>query len=213
MFILSPYGSEDSYTVKVAGVIRSVSESIVISPAYADSLGLAYSADSVYTDTAKENIKTDGAVKSVQSKQMIMDSFDTFTELMDSMIIVLVVGALILGVVVLYNLGVMSYTERYREMATLKVVGFKDRKIGSLLVGQNLWLSLIGVIIGLPAGIGVLDYLLKALAGEYEMKLAISPLSIAVSVVLTFGMSLLVSLMVARKNKHIDMVEALKGAE
>ena len=213
VFILSPYGSEDSYTVKVAGVIRSVSESIVISPAYADSLGLAYSADSVYTDTAKENIKTDGAVKSVQSKQMIMDSFDTFTELMDSMIIVLVVGALILGVVVLYNLGVMSYTERYREMATLKVVGFKDRKIGSLLVGQNLWLSLIGVIIGLPAGIGVLDYLLKALASEYEMKLAISPLSIAVSVVLTFGMSLLVSLMVARKNKHIDMVEALKGAE
>ena len=107
----------------------------------------------------------------------------------------------------------MSYTERYREMATLKVVGFKDRRIGRLLIEQNLWLSLLGVILGLPAGIGTLDYLLKALAGEYEMKLSINLRSIALAIMLTVGMSLLVSLMVSRKNKKIDMVEALKGTE
>lgn len=118
-----------------------------------------------------------------------------------------------LGVVVLYNLGVMSYTERYREMATLKVVGFKDKKIGKLLIGQNMFLSIAGVILGVPAGIGTLDYMLTALAGEYEMNLHISAKSIIISIALTFSMSLLVSLMVARKNKKIDMVEALKGAE
>lgn len=122
-------------------------------------------------------------------------------------------GAILLGVVVLYNLGIMSYTERYREMATLKVVGFKDKKIGRRLIDQNMWLSLIGVVIGIPLGILTLDYLLKALAGEYEMSLTVSAVTYIISVMLTFGMSLPVSLMVARKNKKIDMVEALKGAE
>jgi len=122
-------------------------------------------------------------------------------------------GAILLGAVVLYNFGIMSYTERYREMATLKVVGFKDKKIGRLLIDQNMWLSLTGVVIGIPLGILTLDYLLKTFAGEYEMSLTVSAVAYIISVMLTFGMSLPVSLMVARKNKKIDMVEALKGAE
>ncbi len=144
---------------------------------------------------------------------MIIDSFDSFTEIMNSMIIVMIGGALLLGVVVLYNLGVMSYTERYREMATLKVVGFKDKKIGSLLIGQNMWVSIIGTAIGILCGAGVLDYLLKKMASEYEMRMSINASTYIISIALSLGMSLLVSLAVARKNKHIDMVEALKFAE
>ena len=106
-----------------------------------------------------------------------MDSFDTFLQIMNSMIIVLVGGALILGIVVLYNLGVMSYTERYREMATLKVVGFKDKKIGSLLISQNVWLSVIGIIAGIPLGLLTLDVLLKKLAPEYEMRMYVDFIS------------------------------------
>ncbi len=210
---VSPYGSARVYTLRVAGIFRSVSESIAISSAYAEALELPYTVNSIYTRTEKADIAPDAAIQSVQSKQAILDSFSTFTELMNASITMLVGGALLLGVVVLYNLGVMSYTERYREMATLKVVGFKDRKIGALLIGQNLWLSVIGILIGLPSGIGVLDYLLKALAGEYEMKLALSVRTVCVSICLTLGMSLLVSLAVSRKNKKIDMVEALKSAE
>ena len=167
----------------------------------------------VYTNAESADIKADASIASKESKQDIMDSFDSFTEMMDMMIFILVAGALTLGIVVLYNLGVMSYTERYREMATLKVVGFKDKKIGRLLISQNLWLSVIGVALGIPCGIGLLDYLLRALAGEYEMKLALGFASIAITVLLTVGMSLAVSFAVAKKNKKIDMVEALKGAE
>ena len=58
-----------------------------------------------------------------------------------------------------------------------------------------------------------LSYLLKTLASEYEMKMSIGIGSYMLTVILTVGMSLLVSLMVARKNKKIDMVEALKGQE
>ncbi len=210
---ISPYGSDDEYTLKISGIIRSVSENIVISPKYAEKAGIVVKADSIYTSTEKADIKAESAIKSVQSKQMIIDSFDTFNEIMNMMVAVLIVAATVLGIVVLYNLGVMSYTERYREMATLKVVGFRNRKIGKLLISQNMWVTVIGVIVGIPAGIGTLSFLVTQLASEYEMRISVSVLSIAVSAVLTFAVSLLVSLMVARKNKKIDMVEALKGAE
>ena len=210
---ISPYGSDDEYTLKISGIIRSVSENIVISPKYAEKAGIAVKADSIYTSTEKADIKAESAIKSVQSKQMIIDSFDTFNEIMNMMVAVLIVAATVLGIVVLYNLGVMSYTERYREMATLKVVGLRNRKIGKLLISQNMWVTVIGVIVGIPAGIGTLSFLVTQLASEYEMRISVSVLSIAVSAVLTFAVSLLVSLMVARKNKKIDMVEALKGAE
>lgn len=63
-------------------------------------------------------------------------------ELMNISVTLLIVAAVVLGVVVLYNLGVMSFMERYREMSTLKVLGFKDKKIGNLLITQNMWISL-----------------------------------------------------------------------
>lgn len=212
-FKLSPYGTDKEYTLKLSGIIRSTSEYVVITEKYAEKLGIGFTPDSVYTNTEKKDIESDSAIKTVQSKKAIMDSFDTFLELMNSMIFVLVGGALVLGIVVLYNLGVMSYTERYREMATLKVVGFKDRKIGNLLIGQNVWLSVVGIALGLPLGALTLDFLLRKLAPEYEMRMYIGPVTYIVSILLTFGVSLLVSLMVSRKNKKIDMVEALKGTE
>lgn len=212
-FEVSPYGSDKTYTLKVAGVIRSVSENMVISTEYAESIELPYTVNAIYTETEKSGIPSDSAIASVQSKKAIIDSFDSMMELMNLMILIFIVAAIVLGVVVLYNLGVMSYTERYREMATLKVVGFKDRKIGALLIGQNLWISLIGVVIGIPLGAAVLDYLMHALAPEYEMKTVINISTYLVSILLTVGMSVLVSLIVSRKNRKIDMVEALKGAE
>ena len=212
-FTVSPFGTSDTYKLKVAGIFRSVSENVIISDKYASELNLPYTVDSVYTDTEKSDIALSDVIKSVQSKQMIMDSFEAFLSIMDTMIYLLVGGALLLGIIVLYNLGTMSYTERYREMATLKVVGFRDKKIGRLLSGQNLALSVVGIIIGIPLGALTLFYLLKTLASEYEMKMAIGAGSYIFTVILTVGMSLLVSLMVARKNKNIDMVEALKGQE
>lgn len=212
-FSVSPFGTDETYDLKVTGIFRSVSENVIITQKYADDLGIEYKIDSVYTDADKKDIEQSSAIKSVQSKQMIMDSFESFLAIMDMMIYLLVGGALLLGIIVLYNLGTMGYTERYREMATLKVVGFRDRKIGRLLAGQNIALSIVGIILGIPLGAWALSYLLKTLASEYEMKMAIGALSYIVTAVITVGMSFLVSLLVARKNKKIDMVEALKGQE
>nr|WP_316615325.1 FtsX-like permease family protein [uncultured Ruminococcus sp.] len=210
----SPYGSKDTYKAKVLGYNRSVmTESVTMTEALADRLGIEYSISSIYTDKKTDEIKSSDLIAGKQDKTQLMETFNSFVQIMDSMVIILVVAAVILGVVVLYNLGIMSYVERSRELATLKVLGFRNRTIGKLLISQNIWLTVIGVIIGLPAGVGVLQWLLSALAGEYEMKLMLGALTYSVSILLTFGVSLLVGLMVARKNKKIDMVEALKGTE
>ena len=210
----SPYGSEETYKVKVAGYTRSlVSECIVMTDTYADSIGIEYHIGSIYTDKASEDIENSAIISGKQDKDTIMDSYDTFMEIMNVMIVVLVVAAVVLGIVVLYNLGVMSYVERHRELATLKVLGFRDKHIGKLLISQNIWLTVIGVLLGIPAGVGVLNVLITALVSEYELSLTLGILTYVVSIALTFGVSLLVGLMVSRKNKKIDMVEALKGVE
>ena len=207
----SPYGTDEQYTVRVAGICKCLTECVMMTRAYADREEIPYTISAVFTD--ETDIGTNSHILNTQNKQAIMDSFITFIDLMNKMIWLLVIAAVALGIVVLYNLGVMSYTERYREMATLKVVGFKNSKIGRLLISQNLWLTVLGILIGLPAGVGVLQYLLTALASEYEMKLTLGPGTYLVSILLTFGVSLIVGLMIARKNRSIDMVAALKTEE
>jgi putative ABC transport system permease protein len=210
----SPYGSDLSYDVKVAGVIRSVlTENITMSAEYAQSVGIPYNITSVYTDVKQADISSADYISGMQSKQALMGSYDSYLEIMNYMIAILVGAAIILGVIVLYNLGIMSYMERYRELATLKVVGFKDKRIGNILISQNVWLTVLGIIIGLPLGAAILKLLLVAMASEYELKMVIGVVAYLVSTLLTFGVSLVVSLFVSRKNKKINMVEALKGAE
>lgn len=197
----SPYGSSKTYTVKVIGYNRSVmTESVTMSDTLADKLGIDYHITSVYTDKNIGDIPSSDIISGKQNQKQLMDTFNSFVSIMDSMVFILVIAAVILGIVVLYNLGIMSYVERSRELATLKVLGFRNKNIGRLLISQNIWLTVVGVIIGLPAG-------------EYELKLMLGPMTYCVSVLLTFGVSLLVGMMVARKNRKIDMVEALKIAE
>lgn len=210
----SPYGTEKTYKVKVAGYIRSlVSECIVMTDTYAESVGLEYHIGSVYTDTVSDKIENSAFISAKQDKTTIMKSYDTFLEIMNVMILVLVIAAVVLGTIVLYNLGIMNYIERNRELATLKVLGFRDKQIGNLLISQNMWLTVIGLLLGIPSGVGVLKFLIVALASEYELSLMICATTYLVSILLTFGVSLIVGVMVAKKTKKINMVEALKNAE
>lgn len=227
---VKPFGRKNdvAYTFVINGIIRSQSESIVITSAYAEMCGVDYGIKAIYASASADTIENDkklalkeadgkkcayDVVKTVQTKDELIKTFDSFTGIMDTMIILLVAVGVALGIVVLYNLGTMSYTERYREMATLKVVGFKDKNIGKLLIGQNLWVTVIGVLLGVPLGVLTLKYLVVSLAAEYEMNLTLGAFTYISGVAVTFGVSLLVGFMVARKNKKIDMVEALKGAE
>lgn len=210
-FNFSPFGASKSYTVRVSGIVRSLSESIVLSEKSAASLGIEYRINTLFSKQTE--IAPSESILNTQTKKSIIDSFDTFMKIMHVMIWLLIIAAAVLGVVVLYDLGVMSYVERFREMATLKVIGFKDKKIGGLLIWQNMLLTVVGIILGIPAALGVLKFLVVNLAKEYELRIRVSTLSFIISIALVLGVSLIVALMIARKNKKIDMVEALKAQE
>lgn len=211
---ISPYGSDKEYQIKIAGILTStVTENIVMNKEYADCVGIDYRISSIFTNEDINNISSSSYISGKQTKSSIMESYDSFMDIMNLMVLIFVLAAVVLGIVVLYNLGVMSYTERYKELSTLKVVGFDDKKVGRILISQNIWLTLLGIIIGLPSGVLVLKILLITLAKEYELKLTLGALTYIVSLTVTLGVSLLVSFIIAKKNKKIDMVEALKGRE
>lgn len=210
----SPYGSEKSYSVRVAGFVLSfVTENIVMTENYAKSVGVEYNYTAVFTDVPALQIEAMSENYTTSAKEALLQSYDSFMEILYIMVVMLILAAVILGAVVLYSLGVMSYMERYRELATLKVVGFKDKHIGRILIEQNIWLTVLGIALGVPAGIGVLYGLVKALATEYELVVVLGAPTFLVGILLTFAISFFVGLFVARKNKKIDMVESLKGAE
>ena len=214
---VEPYGTDESYDILISGINGSLTESISMTEEYAESIGLTdseeYRINSVYTMTAKDQIAASGNITSIQSKQDIIDSFDAFMEIFYFFIIVLIVASVLLCLIVLYNLGIMSYMERYREMATLKVLGFRNKAIGRLLISQNLWISVAGTLLGIPAGIWALNYLMNLLAGEYEMETMVGPLSVLSATALNLGVAVIVGWMISRKNRSINMVEALKGTD
>ena len=197
------------FEVEVIQITRSLTGNIVISDDYADSIGLTHNYNCIYTKTKDVTINSD--IVSIQSKKDIINSFSSIMEVLDVMVVLLALASIILGIVVLYNLGILSYMERYRELATLKVLGFKDKKITSLLVTQNMWMTLFGMILGAPLGVWVLKVLMDLLASDFDIKLRLDPRMFIYSFILVLLTSLFVSYMVARKNKYINMVEALKA--
>lgn len=214
MISVSPYGTDNTYDMKVAGIIRStLEESICLQDEYAEKIGISYVPNSIYSQMSSDKITLTDAIASVQSRSSLTSSFESFVTIMNSMIFVFIVVGIILGIVVLYNLGVMTYTERYRELATLKVVGFKDRKISRLLHGQTLSFTLAGMVLGIPVAVVLLHVLMNELAAEYEMVPYLAISSYLISIGITLGVSVLVSFLTAGKNKKIDMVAALKSAE
>lgn len=152
-------------------------------------------------------------INTIKTKKDVIDTYDSMLEIMNFMIVILVVFAILLGFVVLYNLGAISYVEKYRDLATLKVVGFDSKRIGGLLIKQNIWITIIGIILGIPFGYLLLAYCVKELAADYELTVSVSIWSYLISIALTIIVSLVVNILINRNNKKINMVEALKIAD
>jgi putative ABC transport system permease protein len=213
---VSLYGTDKTYEFKIAGTLRTLTKGIIMTEEYAKANSVEYKINRLYTKLKIDEINNNdysNYISTIKSRNDIIKSFDSFMNVMYTMIGALIVLSIILGIVVLYNLGTMSYFERYRELSTLKVVGFKDKKIGKLLITQNLWLTIAGITLGFPIGVWITAILTKALASEYEIKIIFGWMTFVIPLVLVLGVSLFVSFMVSKKNKKINMVEALKVPE
>ena len=130
-------------------------QGIVMSKAKLESLGLNYTPTSIVTEHNIEN-NNYSAIKSVANKEFRVNNWHGITLAAWVLIYALITFACLLAVIVLYNLGLLSFTELEREIATLKILGFKTRDLRKILLTQNLWFTTIGFILGLPIGYFIL---------------------------------------------------------
>ena len=133
---------------------------------------------------------------------------------LDTVIIVLIISAGMLAFVVLYNLNNVNITERQRELATLKVLGFYDTEVSAYVYRENVILTFIGVLAGAVFGIFLHRYIIRTVEVDAVMfGRNINPVSFLYCGLLTIGFSMIVNLFMHQKLKKIDMVESLKSVE
>jgi len=209
------FGDDNWYTCKIVGLNRDPqNQQLNMSRKYFELLGLTYRADVVYTDEDLSNTKTIDGVDTIQSLTTLKQGMESMLETVQTMIVLLIVVSAILGFVIIYNLGILSFTEKQYQFATLKVLGFKDKQIKNIFVKQNLWLTIVGIILGLPLGFWMLDYIFKSALGDnYDFNAYIKPTSYLYAVVGSLIVSIIVNKVLSRKVKKIDMVTSLKGNE
>ncbi|MPN19133.1 hypothetical protein SDC9_166499 [bioreactor metagenome] len=130
------------------------------------------------------------------------------------MVYVIILCASLLAFVVLYNLTNINITERMREIATIKVLGFYDVEVAGYVYRENIVLTVIGALIGLVLGIFMHRYVITTVEVDMVMfERLIKPISFVWAFVLTFGFSMFVNLVMFFKLKRISMVESLKSVE
>jgi putative ABC transport system permease protein len=126
----------------------------------------------------------------------------------------LIMGSLLLSVVILYNLGMLNFVERYREYATMKVIGYTKSEIRNIVLRDCALTTIPGCLIGIPVGFGFLNIFIKVVSFDsYEWITRLSTQNLVLISLLVVGCSVLVNLFISYKVQRIVMTEALKSVE
>lgn len=157
------------------------------------------------------------ALGGVVSTSRMRDTQDTYTssmERVDFVVVIVIIAAAALAMVVLYNLSNINITERQRELATIKLLGFYDGEVSAYVYRENIVLTVFGIALGILMGHWLHVYLVHSTEIDLMMfGRETDPTSYLYAAILTALFSLLVNLMAHFKLKKIDMVESLKSAE
>ena len=143
----------------------------------------------------------------------MVEAYETSMEVMSIMVWMMIIFSVILIVVVLYNSGNLSFHERVGEFATLNVLGLQSGSIRNILTVQNVWLSIIGIILGAPFGRMTLNAMMNSNGENFDYALTVSPGCYLLSGIFVLLISTAVSFLFSSRIKKLDMVEILKGAE
>jgi len=219
-------GETDKYKVRISGISENyLLHYLYMSPKLYEDLYLVkpeYNQIDVKL-TALEDSQKDIISKSIVSSKGAAsvtfsdDMLKTFAEMINSVnyvVLILIVSAALLSFIVLYTLTNINISERMREIATIKVLGFYEKEVSSYVYRENLILTLIGSLFGLLLGY----YLAKYVIGTAEVEMLmfgrdIYPISFVISVILTLVFAWFVNAVLLKKIKNINMVEALKTIE
>jgi putative ABC transport system permease protein len=205
-------GSDEWVTSKIGQIhAEPISQGLIMSPDTLEDQGLNFTPTNILTpDKFGENY---GSIKSVTSLDKMRDSWDEMTTSVMMMVYVVTVVAVILAILVIYNLGILSFTEMEREIATLKVLGFKTNVLRKLLLTQNLIFTAIGYLLGIPIGFYFMTLMMDAAGDSLYYVPSLTVGNLLLTAAITFAISIGVNLIFSDKIRDLDMVEALKDVE
>lgn len=209
------YGDSKYYTSKIIGFNKDPqNQNVTMTKKYLESLGIDYKPDSLYTNENLKNTKEINNVETIQDIKSLEEGMTGMLSMMKTMLVLIISIAVLLGAIIIYNLGILSYSEKQYQFSTLKVLGFDDKKIKNIFIKQNNWIAIISIILGLPLGFYLTDWLFKtAIEEHYDFGASITTRTYIISAIGTFIVSYLVSKFLSRKIKNINMVESLKANE
>lgn len=209
------YGVNKYYESKIVGLTKDPQvQNLTMTKEYLESLDIDYKPDSLYTNTDLKGIKDIKNVSLLQDINELKNSLESMLSMMKSMIMLIIVFAIGLGAIIIYNMGILSYSEKQYQFATLKVLGFSDKKIKKIFVGQNNWITILSIIIGLPTGYYMTSWIFKSvIADNYDFSAYINLSTYLIAIIGTYLVSFIVSKMLSKKINKIDMVSSLKANE
>lgn len=184
-------------------------------------LGEACEYQNAYACAAGEDVHNTAAVLArdyeISAVSVVQDTKNMVANMMLSLnyIVWLVIAcAGVLAFVVLFNLSNINLTERVREIATIKVLGFFPKETGAYVFRENIVLTALGALAGLPMGIALHRFVMDQIQVDMvSFQVRIFPISFVLSLGVTFLFALLVDLVMRRKLEHINMAESLKSVE
>ncbi len=212
--------------IKIADVVENyVGHYLYLSPSYfrevfaerqSDTAVLAKttSTDADFETALGEDLMSEEIVSSVTFYSGLASTFDDTISSLNFIVVVLVIAAGLLAFVVLYNLTNVNISERIREIATIKVLGFYDNEVSSYVFRETIFLTIIGALAGLVLGIG-LHQIIMSLAEMESVMFGrnIDAISYVISFAITMLFGMIVNLVMYRKLKRVQMVESLKSVE
>ena len=204
------------YKSKIAGLAKDPqNQQFYCTKDYFETLEeTTYRPDSIYTNKDLSKIKEINGVNTIQSIGNIRSEMDNMLQMMFMVIYLLIGISIALGFVIIYNLGILSFTEKEYQFATLKVLGYKNKQIKKIFIKQNIWITIVAILLSFPVAFWVTDYIFANAIGDiYDFNAYIRPITYAISGLGSFIVSYLINKFLARKINKIDMVSSLKGNE
>lgn len=202
-------GSDKWVKVKIDKIYGHPSkQGLIMSSEKLDELGLNYTTTSIVTSKHVEG-DYDG-IKSIFYHDDMIDSTRDINRSLWIMIYDLIAFAVILALIVLYNLGTLSFLEMERDIGTLKVLGFNSTALTKLLLTQCFVFLIIGGLLGIPLGLRVLQLVWESSSEQFFMVPHLSLINLVCTFLIIFAVSIAVNLYFYFKIRKLDMVDTLK---
>ncbi|MFC3932253.1 ABC transporter permease [Streptococcus dentapri] len=214
---VKPYRDGKEYTFEVKGIVTSeTNQGAYIMSSTFEKAGGSFNPSTLLVgkEVSTAQISNDSNIQSVIKKSSQENNAYDFVNSLMSVFLMIIGFALLLVVVVLYNLGSLNFVERTRDYATLQVLGFSKRNLQNITMIENLITTSVGWIIGIPMGIWFLkQYVATFSTIRIEYTAYVTWQVLLSASLLVWFTSLLTTVVISRRIRKIDMVEALKGVE